>query len=532
MMEIDDRTKKALFRFEVIAPLIPAGLSKQELEVERKRILQRVYSAPDGRQWQIAERTLRGWLRRYKEHGFVGLFDADRGTFGACRAISEDVLKEAISLRKFESTLSVPQIMDLLPHAKALQGKSVDAVSKATLNRHLNKLGARKSKPRQEAGKHQRRQEDFANDMWQADTADGIWIRDPANPKRLKKTYFVSFIDDASRLVPHAQFYFDTQLPSLLDCFKKAMHKRGRPERLYADNAWIYHSTTMKLLCAELDIEPSFCTPKRPPGKGKIERHIRTCQEGFYKIAEHADIKTLDELNQFFLSWLTNKYHKSAHSELNGQTTPIERWCADKERIQRVTPAQIRRGLMLRCERRVDRKTAIVRLDNLRYQASHTLAGEKVEVRFHFNDPSEIELWQRGKLVEVATPLVLRPDIDFKKYPGKTDEDEYIRGKAHETFKAYRAALTGNKQAEPSIQTPTGDQIGEQEFMLLLAELLERQLSPDEQETVATFFFRHAPFNRSAVRAALTQVVEATGARLHPGRYCERLLEMIGKQRR
>jgi len=530
-MEIDDRTKKALFRFEVIAPLIPDGLSKEELEAERKRILQRVYAAPNGRQCQVAERTLRAWMSRYKKQGFVGLFDAARGTFGACRAISEDVLKEAISLRKFEPTLSVPQILDLLPHAAALQGESVEAISKATLNRHLNKRSARRSKPRQEAGKHQRREEQFANDMWQADTADGIWIRDPANPKRLKKTYFVSFIDDASRLVPHAQFYFDTQLPSLLDCFKKAMHKRGRPERLYADNAFIYHSTTMQLLCAELGIKPSFCTPKRPPGKGKIERHIRTCQEGFYKIAEHADIKTLDELNQFFLSWLTSKYHKCIHSELNKQT-PIERWCADKERIKRVSPAQIRRGLMLRCERRVDRKTAIVRLDNLRYQASHVLAGEKVEVRFHFNDPCEIELWQRGKLVEVATPLVLRPDIDFKKYPGKTAEDEYVRGKAHETFRAYRAALAGKKQAEPSIQTPTGDQVGEQEFMALLAELLQRHFSQEEQESVANFFFRHAPFNRTAVRAGLTQLVEASGARLHPGRYCERLLEIMSKPRR
>lgn len=530
-MEIDNRTKKALFRFEVIAPLIPNGLSKQELESERKRILGRLYTMPDGSQWQISERTLRAWMSRYKRHGFVGLFDADRGTFGACRALSEDVLKEAISLRKFESTLSVPQILELLPHSATLQGKTVEAISKATLNRHLNKHGARKSKPRQEQGKHQRRQEKFANDMWQADCADGIWIRDPANPKRLKKTYFVSFIDDASRLVPHAQFYFDTQLPSLLDCFKKAMHKRGRPERLYADNAWIYHSTVMELLCAELGIKPSFCTPKRPPGKGKVERHIRTCQEGFYKIAEHADIKTLDELNQFFLSWLTNKYHKSVHSELNAET-PIARWCADKERIKRVSPAQIRRGLMLRCERRVDRKTAVIRLDNLRYQASHTLAGQKVEVRFHFNDPSEIELWQRGKLVEIAAPLVLQPNIDFKKYPGKTEKDEYVRGKAHETFKAYKAAMIGKKQAEPSVQTPAGDQLGEQEFIALFAELLQCQLSTEDQEKLARFFFRHAPFDRKAVRTILTQLVEATGAQLHPGRYCERLLEIIRKRRR
>ena len=523
-MEIDERTKKALFRFEVIAPLIPAGLSRQELEVERKRVLERTHVDASGEQRQISERTLRAWVSRYRRKGFAGLFDGERGTYGACRALPEEVLREAIDLRKLEPSLSIPQILELLPYTEALKNKELEPISEATLNRHLKKSGARKSPPRMEDGKFQRREEKFVNDVWQADTADGIYIRDPANPKRLKKTYFISFIDDASRVVPHAQFYFDTQLPSLLDCFKKALHKRGRPERTYADNAWIYHSTTLKLLCGELGITPSFCTARRPPGKGKIERHIRTVKDGFYKLAEHADIKTLDELNQFFLSWLTHKYHKSVHGELNG-ASPIERWIVDKARIKRVTPAEMRRGLMLRCERTVDRKTATVRLDNARYQANHTLAGEKVEVRYSFDDTSVVEIWQRGKFVETAKPVVVAANIDFAKYPGR-QEEEPCRGKPHETFKRYREAMTKTRRPEPSVQAATGGELSEQELIELFSEQLGRQCSPEENDRLARFFYRHAPFNKDMVRSRLVQIIETAGAQLHIERYCERLIEV------
>ena len=525
-MDIDDRTKKALFRLEVIAPLVSWHGSKQELALERKRILERVYKTPLALDWRISERTLRTWLRRYKQKGFAGLFDSDRGTYGKCRAISESVLQEAAALRKFESSLSIPQMLELLKHSEKLKDKTdvVERLSSSTLNRHLKKRGAFKNRNKEEIGTFQRWQQKFVNDLWMGDTCDGIWIPDPANPKRLKKTYLISFIDDASRVIPHAQFYWDTQLPSLLDCFRKALLKRGKPLRFYADNAWIYHSTTMKLLCAKLSIKPSFCTAKRPAGKGKIEKVQKTSQQGFYKVAEHADIKTLDELNQFYFAWLTSKYHKVVHSELDG-LTPLQRWLIDKDRLVRVTPLEVRRGLMLRCDKRkVNRKTSTVRMDNAHYQASVSLAGVEVEVRYHFNDPSEIEIWQRGKFIEIARPVVVGTNIDFSKRPSKKEEQSN-RGKPHATFKRYRQALVGSTSPEPSLNIPAGELISQQELIDMFVELLGHPLSESDYDFIAKFFFKHAPFNKTAVRAALEQTIEAAGAQLHMRAYCERLLD-------
>jgi transposase InsO family protein len=470
-------------------------------------------------------------LKRHREGGFNGLFDGDRGTFGSSRALTEELLQAAMTLRKQESSLSIPQILDLLRHCEGIPPAVVDRISKATLSRQLSKRGARKNKPKQEAGTFQRWQQKFVNDMWQGDCSDGPWLPDPANPKVLKKTQLISFVDDASRVVPHAEFYFDTQLPSLLDCFRKALLKRGRPERTYCDNAWIYHSTTLRLLCAELNIKPSFCTVRRPPGKGKIERHIFTVQCGFNNVAEHAGIQTLEELNQFFFAWLSGKYHKTVHSELNG-LSPMERWRIDQDRIERVSPAEVRRGLMLRSSRTVNRKTATVRVDNMHYQASVALAGEKVEVRFHFNDQSEVEIWQRGKFIEVAKPVVIGVNIDFSKHPKKS-EDVAPRGTTYPAFKAYRMSLIEREKPDVSVFAQPNDLMTQQDLLDVFTESLgQRILSDGDREYLTNFFLKHSPLHKQAIRDRLKQIVEVAGNQLHMNRYCERLMDTVIQTRR
>lgn len=521
-MELDDRTRRALFRFGVIAPLVSKSITKRERTQIRRRILSEAHSDGSGSERKISERTLCDWLKRYREKGFEGLHDAGRGTFGQCRAISEEVLQAAAELRVQEPALSISQIIELLPHAGLSESVDVKVISDSTLNRQLNRRGVRKDAGVRDDGSYQRRQEKFVNDVWQGDTADGPYLPDPGNPKAIRKTFLISFIDDASRFVPHAQFYWDTQLPSLLDCFRKALLKRGKPARTYCDNAWIYHSTTLRLLCAQLNIRSSFSQKRRPPGRGKVERHIRTVQEGFMKIAEHAGIKTIDELNQFFFAWVSGKYHKTKHSEL-GKLSPQERWLMDKERIERVSPAEIRRGMMLRCQRTVNRKTATVRLDNAQYQVSIQFAGEKVEIRYHFNDASEIEIWQRGRMIEVARRVVVGTDIDFARSPKRSLEARK-RGETHAAFKAYRKALTGEGEPENSLPIPE-QLLTEADFIRLFEEVLKRALTESEDEALRKFFGKYAPFQKQETKAMLEMIVEATGGRQHLRVYCERLLE-------
>jgi hypothetical protein len=56
---------------------------------------------------------------------------------------------------------------------------------------------------------------------------DGPWLPDPANPDQQRQTFLFAFLDDYSRLILHAQFYWNEQLPRLEDCFKRAIPSTG-----------------------------------------------------------------------------------------------------------------------------------------------------------------------------------------------------------------------------------------------------------------------------------------------------------------
>src|ERR1039457_7533079 len=82
-------------------------------------------------------------------------------------------------------------------------------------------------------------------------------------------------LDDASRLIPHAQFYPDRGLDSFLDGLRQALAARGIPTRLYMDNAKIYRSPPLARIAASIGIRSIHPPPYPPEGRGKIERFFQ-----------------------------------------------------------------------------------------------------------------------------------------------------------------------------------------------------------------------------------------------------------------
>jgi len=67
----------------------------------------------------------------------------------------------------------------------------------------------------------------FANQIWQSDMLFGPWVQRPGGGKM--QVFLQAILDDASRLIPHAQFYPHQGLDSFLDCLRQAVAARGRP---------------------------------------------------------------------------------------------------------------------------------------------------------------------------------------------------------------------------------------------------------------------------------------------------------------
>lgn len=518
-MDEERRTHMALFRFGVIAPLVCGGLLPEAQTEVRKEILAREYEWPDGAVRRVGEGTLRRWVRRYRQGQFEGLLNSVRADSGVCRAIPESVLLEAERLRREIPTRSVRTIVSLLDGT----GYDTKELAETTLGRHLNRRGASKGRLVQGAGDYQRFAKDTANALWQADTAHGIWLPDPYNPRQKKRTKLIIFIDDASRLCPHAQYYWDEQLPSLIDCLRKALMKRGKVRRLLFDNAFIFHSTTIERMCAELGIQISFAKPFSPSTKGKVERLISSIKSRFYPEAQNAGIERLDELNSFFFAWLSKEYHRRTHSALEG-LTPLERWHQDEEKIQRVKPEEIKRALMLRATRKVHVRTGTISLDAHSYQASPELAGQIVEVRWHAGDPAEVEIWQDGKRLGAAQRIMIARDVDFSRLPKRGAQEPV--GTVAASSRAYAQRLISSHCGEKElvdVQALSQDYLSQQEFVELFTRRLERELSSEEILALSQFFVRNAPLKKLPVDERLESAISAKGPDRHLRFYLEQV---------
>lgn len=520
---MSDGERVAMFRYGVIAALVCRRFESKTAErIVRKELLVRDWIYPDGSVRKVPERTLREWLNRYEKYGLDGLFDGlkkERKNKGRVKAIAKSMLERAEQLRREVSTRSAKTIMEIL------KAEGVDVrFSERCLQRQLRRLNAKRCQLEKSGRLHQRWEQVCVNDLWQGDTAHAVWLPDPSNPNKMKRTKLIVFVDDASRVCTHGEFYFDEKLPSLIDTFSKALLKRGKPRRLLLDNAFIFHSTALEVMCAELETELSFCRPRQPQGKGKIERLIRTIKDGFVSEANRAGFTNLEELNQAFWGWLEASYHNQKHSEL--EETPLERWQKDVSKIQAVTPEHIRRALMLRTKRRVQEQTGTVYLDGMEYSCSKDVAGLMVEVRWHVDVIDSVEIWLDGKFVEIAR-LSDRPTSLPK--PIVIEEENYP------TVDSAKARLDQLRQV--AIVKPLGLRADEfltsDEFGKLIARYLERSFSEAESARLAKFFKMHAPMRRSQVEEGLKKAVSVKGCALHLRYYLEQLEVLVrrGKSR-
>jgi len=106
----------------------------------------------------------------------------------------------------------------------------------------------------------------YINELWQADVMHGPRIKDG---RRKRETYLICFLDDASRLVPYSGFAFKQDFLTLRCFLKEAVLRRGKPKMLYTDNAKIYRTQQLALICAGFGCSGSPCKTFPCGGKGQ-----------------------------------------------------------------------------------------------------------------------------------------------------------------------------------------------------------------------------------------------------------------------
>jgi transposase InsO family protein len=396
----DLTTEIALFRYGLIAALLQDPPAKGQLEMALREIAAKPYHIPGSTRTRVSVTTLRRYLRTYRTDGFEELRPPPRADAGAPRAFPPEVLDKAVALREAQPARTTQTLVDILSRDESLTlAKPLNA---HTLTTHLRRLGKTRRRLAQTAQAYRRFERDHVNSLWQGDMLFGPWLPDPRRPDQQRRTYLFCFIDDHSRLVPYAEFFWDETLPRMERVLKLGLLRRGIPHALYVDNGLVYSSTQFGAACATLGLRRIQGRPYAPEGRGKQERFFETVRLRFMPEVTASGITTLPALNDSLWAWLDCIYHQTEHTETH--QTPLARYTAGLDQVRPADPDLLRRAFLWREKRKV-RKDATLSLQGNTYQVDPAYAGHTLELRFDPFDLSQMELYLDNDALGIATVL-------------------------------------------------------------------------------------------------------------------------------
>ena len=371
--ESDLRRDVALFRYRVIAEPLSLPRGSPERRAAMRAQAAQTHSIPGSSRTRVAVETIRDWIRLYEQGSFEALHPKPRKDRGRTRRLPPEVVDLLIDIKRREPHLSVRKV---ILEARRTVPDSV-LLAPSTVSRLLRREGL--TKPATAAEPRDRRRYAYrqAAEMWQVDAMHGPRVAVSSGGRRRAKAYLLSFIDDATRLVPHSAFTLSEGAAAFLPVFRKALLKRGLPVRLYADNGAAFRCRHLAVICATLGIHLINATPYAPQGRGKIERYFRTVRTQFLPSLDGRGALTLEDLNARLALWVEQEYHLAPHRGLDGEA-PLDAWARSAGDVRQIGPeTDIDRIFRFPHERRV-RKDRTVSLFATLYEVDAALVGEKV----------------------------------------------------------------------------------------------------------------------------------------------------------
>jgi len=378
-MATNSPTDIALFRFAIIAPLLSISGPRGTLTREIQKLTSKQHDHPRRGLISVGVGTIEEWLLRYRRGNLDGLEDSRRSDLGKSRRIDGEDAEAIADLAETRPELDGPGLLAefTATHPDA-QKPSLSTIYRFLRVRGLDQRLAPTRKD------HRAFAFDLAGDCWQGDVMYGPSL--PTKDGQRRKTYLLAILDDATRVVVHAEFYFEQHLRTLKDCLKQAMLKRGVPRRFYFDNGKIFRSRLLLALCARLGIHLLHTRPYQPQGRAKLERWFLTVRRGFLRRVDLDRCGGLDGLNRLLFAWIEGEYHQRPHRGIGGEK-PLDRWLRLSDGI-RPLPLDVDLDSLFRDEvtRRVG-KDGTLTMSGRRFEAGPNFIGRKVTVRF---DPFDL----------------------------------------------------------------------------------------------------------------------------------------------
>lgn len=365
---------QALFRIQVIGSLMSRGdLEKGELRRLIESLASHIYDTPDGKRISVSAKTIERWYYIWKKEGIEGLEPKKRFDHGKTH-IPQHVQSCLLSLKEEQPSRSINTLIRQLEVREVV---AKNELNRSSVYRFLKNRGLSKQVIN-DSHRIERRafEATHAGDIWYSDVLHGPYITTSKGPR---KTYLITFLDDASRLACHSGFYFTENVLALEHALKEALLKRGCPKKLVIDNGSAYRSGSLKTVCARLGIHLVHCRPYEPQAKGKQERWHRTVRAQFFYEIALENIQDLNELNKRLWIWLEHEYHQKEHEGLEKGKTPLSRWREDQSHIRQLGAfaPQLDSYFYHRIKRKV-RKDGVISWEGREYEVPFEFSGKEV----------------------------------------------------------------------------------------------------------------------------------------------------------
>lgn len=394
------------FRLSVIGQLLASPPPHGQLAAELKALAKKEWQHPiTQRPFHVAFGTIEEWYykaRADRNSPAKALEGKLRRDVGQCRAVSAAVQRTIEELHQQHPSWSHQLHYDNLV-VLATQRSLGDVPSYATVRRYRHAHGLiRRKVPRHAerpgvitALEHFETREqrsfeathvlglvhsDFHHCSRKLLSENGEWV----------KPVLVGILDDRSRLVCHAQWYWRETAENFIHALCQAFLKRGLPRALMTDNGAPMTAGETKQGLERLGIMHQTTLPYSPQQNGKQESFWGQVEGRLMAMLEGEADLTLRLLNEATIAWIEMDYHRRVHSE-TGQT-PLERFLKGPE-VSRSAPSpeQLRNTFTVESARSLRRSDCTISIEGRRYEVPSAFRHLKqISVRYANWDLSQV----------------------------------------------------------------------------------------------------------------------------------------------
>jgi transposase InsO family protein len=377
----------AHLRFAVIAPAIQGVFTEPTKTAYYKKVALKPLKMPDGRSVFLNYNTFEKWEASYKKKGMDGLMPKARSDIGVSRVLSDAAVEEIYRLIQ-----QFPRINATLIYTKLIEDGLIKAskVSVCTVQRFI-KNNNLKTVAVQCVKDRKAFEEEFPCSMYQADTCHALYITEN-NVKR--KAYLFHIVDDYSRLIVGARFFYEDNAYNFQIVLKEAVARHGICNKLYTDHGGPYLNGQLKLILASLGIIEIHAPVRDGAAKAKVERSFRTIKDTWLNGFDPSGVGSLEELNR-----LLADYVRLRNNSVNRNTgeTPMERYSRHIDRIRFPKSREwLNECFMNRIIRKVNNDST-VSIDSVLYDVPMQFIRTKVEIRYLPDDMKNAYVLHQGK---------------------------------------------------------------------------------------------------------------------------------------